>query len=80
MTDNRKIIIKNARLQYARLFKAEVNKLNPNGQAAYSTKVVLTDDHPQLKELKELCAAMAVQKFGETRAPKVMKEDRKSVV
>lgn len=78
MTDNRKIIIKNARLQYARLFKAEVNKLNPNGPAAYSTKVVLTDDHPQLKELKELCAAMAVQKFGETRAPKIMKEAKDS--
>ena len=75
MTDNRKIIIKNARLQYARLFKAEVNKLNPNGQPAYSTKVVLTDDHPQLKEL---CAAMAVQKFGETRAPKIMKEAKDS--
>ena len=78
MTDNRKIIIKNARLQYPRLFTAEVNKMNPQGKPAYSTKVVLTDDHPQLKELKELCAAMAVQKFGEARAPKIMKEAKDS--
>ena len=78
MTDNRKIIIKNARLQYPRLFTAEVNKMNPQGKPAYSTKVVLTLDHPQLEELKKLCAAMAVQKFGEARAPKIMKEAKDS--
>ena len=73
-----KITLHNVRGRYPRLFRAEVNKLNPNGKAAYSLRIVLEEGHPELETLKKFCTQKAVEKFGEARAPKIMKAAKES--
>ncbi len=73
-----KFTLHNVRCRYPRLFRAEVNKLNPNGKAAYSARIVLDEGHPELEALKKFCVEKAVEKFGEARAPKVMKAAKES--
>lgn len=73
-----KITLHNVRARYPRLFRAEVNKLNPNGKAAYSMRIVLEEGHPELDALKKFCVEKAVEKFGESRAPKIVKAAKES--
>jgi Protein of unknown function (DUF2815) len=56
------IMLKNVRLAFPKLFKAE--QVNGQGKPAYACAFLLADTHPQIDEINELIDKVGAEKWG----------------
>ena len=66
---SKRIKLNNVRLSYVNVFEARA--MNEGQEPKYSTQIIISKDHPQLKELKKAVIEVAKDKF-----PKLVKDNK----
>ena len=66
---SKRIKLNNVRLSYVNVFEARA--MNEGQEPKYSTQIIISKDHPQIKELKKAVIEVAKDKF-----PKLVKDNK----
>ena len=71
MSNENRVILKNVRCNYPRVFAPETNQLS--GKSEYSIVVMIPENDPQVAELKAKMQEVWVNKFGPEKGPRKLK-------